>query len=178
MKNFIILINYGNWLIQVLDKNENLVTDLTRTNNPSETKYFGKGLVNNSLIEICEHSDKISITHNVINELGSIEFIKTNGFARTAKIKLENNSFVFTRKDLAQEFMLEDDKHNIIASINGKLRKDKDANILGIIYFPKSLYHAVALNTENINIDKALELLLICGFCARKFQQIDSGDAY
>jgi hypothetical protein len=178
MKKLILLIHYGDWLIQVLDENENLVTDLTRTNKWSKTKYFGKGLVNGSLIEISEHSDKILITHNVINELGSIEFIRNNGFARTAKINLENNSFVFTRKDLAQEFMLEDGKHNKIASINGKLRKGKDPNILGLIFFPKSLYHVVELNTDNITIDKALELLLICGFCARKFQQIDSGDAY
>lgn len=178
MRKFILRIHYADWLVQVFDENKNLLTDLTRTNNWSKTKYFGKGLVNNSLIEISEHSDKISITYNVINELGSIEYIQTNGFERTAKIILENNSFVFTRKDLAQEFMLEDASHNQIAYINGKLRKDKDANILGLIYFPKSLYHVVELNTNNISIDKALELLLICGFCMRKFQQIDSGDAY
>ena len=69
-----------------------------------------------------------------------------------------------------------DTNDKTLVTIEGKLYREKQNNLFGLIYFDDKLYYSVIMSNDFKSNSNELRLLVICGYCIRLFLSIDMRD--
>jgi hypothetical protein len=79
-------------------------------------------------------SEKITLSQKDLN-IGNVSLFAKDSFYRQASIEINGEKFHLKRKKLKQIFEVVDANEQTVFTINGKLYKDKQKNLFGLIYF-------------------------------------------
>ena len=175
-KDLEILIKYNRRDVLVCDQNGTTVTELKCKRNHFFSNYYsGTTQIDNDKYSITCDSERITLSQNDLN-IGDVRIYAKDSFDRQASIKVNGEKFNLKRKDLKQIFEVVDSNEQTVFTIRGKLYKDKQKHLLGLVYFGDKLFHSVTLDKEVVGEKIKLQLLVTCGYCIRLFLEIDMGD--
>jgi hypothetical protein len=176
--DFEIIVRYNGWNVEVYDNISNLLCKLNCKSNSLFSNYIsGKTKINGNVFSILDSNKGISLTLNN-SQIGHVNIATQNSYGRHANIEIEDEKFFFKRDDLKQRFAVTDNSNNILITIEGKISKNKQKNLFGLVFFDDKLYHSVSVSNPTMDKRILLYLMTICGYCIRLFLQIDTGDYY
>jgi hypothetical protein len=164
-KEFEIIIKYNSWGVDIVDRDNNLLTELKCKPNYWFSNYFsGSAKINEKGIFLTSNHLKI----------GEVKISSSGLFGRIANIEIEEDIYILKRENLKLKFVAVSDDGETILTIDGKLYREKQRNLFGLIYFDDKLYYSVFMSKD---LQKTtIPLLKVCGYCIRLFRAKDGGD--